>query len=238
MSRTPSLQELMVASFESQMSNIYTTIPCIVLAVDLEKSTADIQPSINQRLPDGTVAERPVIMGVPISFQASNTAAFTFPISVGDTGTAIFSMRDMEGWLTGNGRPTTPLNDGRMDKNDAIFLPGIQPPSMTINNPVTRVLPHNVHDAVIVNNIGTSDEVEVRLKASGDIVINAPTKDVTVNCKTSTVNASQSLTLDSPDISLFGNITHNGNWTGVGTYSFNGIIFGTHKHGISPGPSN
>lgn len=253
MAREASLQELMVASFESQMSNIFTSIPCIVVGVDLVKATVDIQPTINQRLPDGTVEQRPTILSVPISFPASSTAAFTFPIEVGTTGMAIFSMRDMEGWLGSNGRPTTPLTDGRMDKNDAIFLPGIQPPSITINNPQKRVLTHDVHDAVLVNNIGTGFEVEVRLKANGNLIMTtSSTGKVEINCKNSVVNASQSaditaptVTLDATDIAFYGNVTHNGNWSGTGSYTFNGIHFNSHRHtgvqsgsGTSGGPTN
>lgn len=252
MARESSLQELMVASFNSQLNNLYTSIPCIVVAVDLVKSTVDIQPTINQKLKDGSVMERPVAMGIPISFPVSSTAGFTFPIEVGSTGMAIFSMRDMEGWMAGNGRPSTPLNSGKMDKNDAIFLPGIQPPGITVNNPAKRVLQHSVHDAVIVNNIGTASEVEVRLKANGGIVLNAPLQTVEVNCKNSVVNASESasvtsqqIVLDAADIQVWGNVTHNGNYTATGTMTFNGINFSTHKHtgvqtgaGTSGGPTN
>lgn len=246
MSRQPSLQELMVASFESQVSDLYTSIPCIVLAVDLVKATVDIQPTINQKLPDGSIMERPVAMGVPISFPVSSTAGFTFPVEVGSTGMAIFSMRDMEGWLGGNGRPSTPLTNGKMDKNDAIFLPGIQPPSITVNNPAKRVLTHDVYDAVMVNNIGTSTEVEVRLKPNGSIILNAPMNNVEVNCKNSVINATEGATItgqqfviDAPDIQMFGNVTHNGNFTGIGTYTFNAIEFNGHKHtGVMSGGSN
>lgn len=250
--REPSLQELLTASFQSQMNNQFTSIPCIVVGVNLETSTVDIQPSINQKLKDGTVAERPPILGVPISFPVSKTAGMTFPIEVGDTGMAVFSMRDMSAWKAGNGRPAAPLNNGKMDKSDAVFYPGIQPPSVAVNNPARRVLTHNTNDTVIVSNIGSANEVEIRLTANGDIEINAPTKAVTVNCKNSVVNAQESaeivsptVTLDATDIFFYGNIVHNGNYTATGTMSFNGINFNTHKHlnvqpgvGTSGGPTN
>lgn len=243
--REPSLQELLSASFQSHMNNQYTAMPCIVVAVNLENSTVDIQPAINQKLKDGTVAERPPVLGVPISFPVSKTAGITFPVAVGDTGLAVFSMRDMSAWKAGNGRPSAPLNNAKMDKSDAIFIPGIQPSSVAVNNPQARVLAHDVQDTVIVNNIGTSTEVEVRLKASGDVEINAPMSAVKVNCMTSVVTAqesvdviSQTINLDAANINFYGNITHNGNYTATGTMSFNGVTFNTHVHGASPGPSN
>lgn len=249
MSREVSLQELMVASFQYQMDELYTSIPCVVVGVHLESQTVDIQPSINQKMVDGTVLERPVIMGVPVEFPISDTAGITFPINVGTTGLATFAMRDMTAWKAGNGRPSSPLNNAKMDKNDAIFTPGIQPPGISVNNPAKRVLPHSVLDTVVVNNIGTADEVEVRLKSSGDIEVNAPTKAVTINCKTSYVNASESagiasptVTLDATNLSITGDITHSGGWNGTGNYVFNGITFNSHKHpetgSITGAPTN
>lgn len=244
MAREASLQELLQASFSSQTSNMYTSIPCIVVAVDLEKATVDIQPSINQKMKDGSVMERPVILGVPISFPVSKVAGFTFPVTVGDTGLAVFSMRDMTAWKSGNGRPATPLNNAKMDKSDAIFIPGIQPPSVTVNDPTKRVWTHDVQDAVLVNNIGSGTEVEIRLKASGDVVINTQ-QNVEINCKNATVNCQESVTIDAPDIFFYGNITHQGNYNGTGAYTFNGINFNSHKHtgvdtgaGTSGGPTN
>ena len=258
--RIPSLQEALVASFESQMNNVFTAIPCIVVAIrnNLEGQEVDIQPSINQRLKDGTVKERPPILGVPVSFQVSRTAGFTFPINVGDTGLAVFSMRNLDAWKASTGRPSTPLNFAKMDKGDAVFIPGIQPPSVAVNDPQKRFWPHSTLDAVLVNNIGTSQENEVRLKASGDVIINTQ-QNVEVNCNNATVtaqaditmtcanfslDASTSITVTSPTTTWIGDINQTGNYNITGTYiltgtsTFNGIAFDTHDHIPGPGPSN
>ena len=255
--RIPSLQEALVASFESQMNNVFTAIPCIVVAIrnNLEGQEVDIQPSINQRLKDGTVKERPPILGVPVSFQVSRTAGFTFPINVGDTGLAVFSMRNLDAWKASTGRPSTPLNFAKMDKGDAVFIPGIQPPSVAVNDPQKRFWPHSTLDAVLVNNIGTSQENEVRLKASGDVIINTQ-QNVEVNCNNATVTAQADITLSCTNldvtsatatfdiantewlgnINLTGNILQTGNYTINGTLLFNGIDFSTHKHtGVQAG---
>lgn len=237
--REPSLQELLVASFNSQMNNMYTAIPCVVLAIrdNLEGQEVDIQPSINQRLRDGTTKERPAILGVPVSFQVSSTAGFTFPINVGDTGLAIFSMRNMDAWKSGSGRPTTPLNFAVMDKGDAIFLPGIQPPSVAVNNPSKRMWSHSTSDAVLVNNIGTGQEVEVRLKANGNVVINTQ-QDVEVNCETATVNANSSIELNATSMTVdVANTTWIGNITMTGTYILDSVNMNLHTHPILSGSS-
>lgn len=251
--REPSLQEFVSASFQYHLNNVFTSIPCIVVAVrsNLETQLVDIQPTINQKMKDGTTSERPVILGVPVSFQVSNKSGFTFPINVGDTGLAVFSMRNMDAWKNGNGRPSTPLNFGKYDKGDAIFIPGIQPPSVAVNNPAKRVWPHSTNDTVVVHNIGEPTETEVRLLASGGVVINT-NQDVVANCANASINAQQAISLSSSSLNITagvasisignttwaGNIEHTGNYTMSGTATFNGIVFNTHVHGTSPSPSN
>lgn len=241
------IQDVLTSAFNSQMQNLYTAIPCIVVNVrdGLNGSMVDIQPTINQKFKDGTVKERPVIQGIPVSFPVSSTAGMTFPIKSGDTGMAIFSMRNMDGWKSGNGRPVSPTNFAKMDKGDAIFLPGIQPPSMAVNNPGKHVLTHDTKDTVMFANLGAA-ECEVRLKADGSIEINTSNQPITVNCSDATVNANgainlnaQTMTVDCPvttwigDINLQGNLTQIGNYTMTGVATFNGVIFNTHRHAPS-----
>jgi hypothetical protein len=238
------IQNTIVSAFDSQMQNLYTVIPCIVVSVrdGLNGQVVDIQPTINQKSQDGTVAERPVIGNVPVSFQVSKKAGFTFPIEVGDTGTALFSMRNMDGWKAGNGRPASPMNFAKMDKSDAIFLPGIQPPGVAVNNPAKHVLTHSTKDTVIFGNLGGA-EAEVRIKVDGSIEINTSNQPVVINCSDATVNASgalnlnaQTMMVDVPDITFIGNITHQGDYTQTGTYVLNTININLHKHtGVTTG---
>lgn len=259
--REASLQEVLVAAFQSQMNNIYTAIPCVVVAVRNNGTTAevDIQPTINQRFKNGEIRERPVILGVPVSFPVSSSAGVLFPIKVGTTGTAIFSMRNLDVWKGGRGRPAAPANFAKYDKGDAIFYPGIQPGSVSLANPDKHIWSHNTDDVVVFNNIGTGTENEVRLKASGDVVINT-NQDVFVNCENANViaqsnismtcanfnlDATSSITMTAPSATISigntswtGNASYNGNYTFSGTQTFNGVVFSTHVHGASPPPSN
>lgn len=244
------IQSTMTSAFDSLMNNKYTVIPCIVVAVrdGLNGQMVDIQPTINQKEQDGTVAERPTIGGVPVSFQVSSKAGFTFPIEVGDTGTALFSMRNMDGWKAGNGRPSSPMNFAKMDKSDAIFLPGIQPPGVAVNNPAKHVLTHDTKDTVIFGNLGGA-EAEVRIKADGSIGITTSNMPIIIEGSDVTVNASTSINLNTPsmvvdadvttwigNINLQGNLVQIGNYTITGVATFNGIPFSTHKHiGVTVG---
>jgi hypothetical protein len=259
--REGSLQELLQSAIQNQTNNLYTAMPCIVVSVrdNLEGMMVDIQPTVNQKLKDGTAKERPPILGVPVSFPVSTRAGFTFPIEVGTPGLAVFSMRNLDAWKSGNGRPSNPLNFAKFDKGDAIFIPGIQPPSVSVNNPSKRLWQHSTSDAVLVNNIGTGQEVEVRLKASGDVVINT-NQNVFVNCDNATVTAQSNLDITANNITIdalesfnltspvanisigstswSGTISQSGNYSGMGVQTFNGVIFSSHVHGASPPPSN
>lgn len=244
------VQELLGAGFDNKINNMYTSLPCIVIAVrdGLNGQMVDIQPTINQKFKDGTVKERPQVLGVPVSFPVSSSAGFTFPIKVGSTGIAVFSMRNMDGWKAGNGRPASPMNFAKMDKGDAMFIPGIQPPGSAVNNPAKHILTHDTNDAVLFQNLG-GVESEVRLKSDGSIEINTSNQPVVINCSDATINASTSVNINTPsmivdadnttwigNINLQGNLVQIGNYTITGIATFNGIPFSTHKHiGVTPG---
>lgn len=241
MARESSLQELVTASFDAQIANQYTTIPCIVVSVD-GPNMVSIQPTINNKSRDGTVVERPPILGVPVAFPVSDTGGMTFPIKVGTTGLAVFSMRNLDGWKGGNGRPASPMNFAVMDKGDAIFYPGLQPPGSSVNAPGKHVLSHDLADTVMFSNLG-GNEAEVRIKADGSIEINTSSQPVTINCSEAIINASTSIQLTSPamivdvdDTTWVGNINHTGNYAGTGVQTFNGVVFSTHRHAPSVAP--
>jgi len=261
MAREASLQELLVSAFESQTSNMYTSMPCVVVAIrdSLNGQMVDIQPTINQKFVNGEIKERTPILGVPVSFQVTKKSGLTFPIRVGDTGLAVFSMRNLDVWKAGLGLPGTPANAAKMDKGDAIFIPGIQPPSVAVNNPNKRTWTHSTEDTVLVHNIGESTETEVRLLAGGGIVINT-NQDAEINCNNAsitaqgdidmqcanfTLDASGSITMTAAigDIAIgsttwSGSLSHSGDYTGTGVQTFNGVVFSSHVHGTSPPPSN
>ncbi len=241
------IQDVLTSAFQSQMNNVHTALPCIVVAIrdGLNGQMVDIQPTINQKFQDGGVKERPVILGVPVAFPVSSTAGFTFPIKVGSTGIAVFSMRNMDGWKAGNGRPASPGNFAKMDKGDAMFIPGLQPPGMAVNNPAKHILTHDTNDAVLFQNLG-GVESEVRLKADGSIEVNTSNQNVIINCSNAIVNANESIELNSPTMTVdvgsttwIGSINHIGDYTQTGTYTLNTVNINLHVHsGVTPGSGN
>src|SRR5690606_34548588 len=230
------LQELLNLSGDSLVNNMYTAIPCIVLGIvdSLQGAVVNIQPTINQKMKDGTVKERQPILAVPVVFPCSRTSAFTFPIAVGDTGLAVFSMRSLDAWKSSQGMPTAPLNYAKFDKGDAIFIPGLQPQITSVNNPTSRFWSHNTKDAVVAHNIGTSNEVEMRMTPEGNFLVRT-NADVQVQATYVSVTADY-MSVEVPDVEWVGDITHSGNITTTGdithtgVFNSNGIIYDTHTH--------
>ena len=245
-----SLQEFANAAFDYQTNNLYTAMPGIVVTVrdNFNQLSVDVQPSVNIKNKDGTTKERPTVLNVPVQMPSSSTAALTFPVNVGDPVLLVYSMRSVDNWKRGEGRPATPNDSRKFDKRDCIAIPGIWPFGQSINNPSVRVWTHSTGDLVISNNIGGTEN-EVRLYQGGNITINT-NQDVAVNCNNATITARADITLDCANLDVtagtatfaigetnwVGNISHTGNYTLVGTATFNSIVFDTHKHtGVTTG---
>lgn len=264
----PSLAEVLTASQDYAASNMYTSIPGIVVTVtDLGEQRIDVQPAINLRSQDGgEVSERPPILNVPLQMPISKQGGLTFPISVGTPVTLFFSMRGLDIWKRSNGYPSTPSDMRKFDIRDCVAIPGTYPFSEAPNQPSKRTLGHDPMDVVLVHNIGSGAEVEVRLKTNGDVVINSPTK-VIVNCEDAEINAgsstainTDSMTIDASDvtvtsgtfvvntgtyaISATGTATMAASLSQNGSFTLNGIAIESHRHpendggGPTDGPIN
>lgn len=239
-----SLEDVMRSGFISQMSGVYTCIPCLVIGVSgLAEARVDVQPSINKRYTNERVEEHPPILSVPVVFPSSSTSSFTFPISVGDTVLCVFSQRGLDSFKSGGGGFVTPTDFRKFDKRDAIAIPGLFPFGKSVNKQSNRSLPHNVADAVISHNLGGGNEVEIRLKPDGSLNIKSPTT-VNVQCKDAIVNATASMTITTPstewtgNMTFTGNITLNGNLVQDGVYTLDGVNMNAHVHGgVMSGPS-
>lgn len=237
--RDVSLQEVLTDAFNYQTSKMYTAIPCVILSVhtSLSDCRVDVQPSVNALYKNDVVEEHPPILSVPVIFPSSSTSALTFPVNIGDTVLCVFTQRGIDNFKQGDGKPTRPVDFRKFDKRDAVAIPGLFPFGKSINNPSKRVLPHSTSDMVMAHNLGKGNEVEVRLKQDGGIVINTSTT-ITVNCNNVVVNGNSG-TFNVSNATWNGSLTFNGNITHEGIYTLGGINMNTHQHsGVQTGPSN
>lgn len=255
MAREPTLEESLKNVFWNQMNNVYTSIPCVVINIhnDFTEQLVDVQPSLNEFRLDKTFKERPPILRVPVIMPSTGSSSITMPIEVGDTVWCMFSMRALEKWQESDGKPSTPDNHAKYHQKDAVALIGLNPRRLAPNNQSNRTLPHSTKDLVVAHNIGTSNEVEIRFKPNGDMIVNAPNKKVQVNCGEAELNASSSTSITTPelnidasttnwvgDITLSGNIAQTGSQTVSGDVTASGKSLSGHTHqmpSIQSGPT-
>lgn len=226
MARSPSFEEATTSAVNWHLEQMNTAIPAIVIRVisDLQGSQIDVQPSINFKKYDGTTAERSTILNVPVIFPCSSTSAVTFPLNPGDPVLLIFSQRGLDSWKAGNGYPSTPTDYRMHSIQDCFAIPCPMPTSRSINNQNNRKWPHSTRDMVVAHNLGTGNEVELRLTESGNLKIST---DMTVE-----VHANEGI-IDIPVTTWTGTIMHSG-----GSIISNGVILDAHVHsGVQSGPS-
>lgn len=231
------MEDLLNAMFEYKTTEMYTALPAIVVGVNDTFSglSVNVQPAINIKHIDGDITQRPTILNVPVQMPASSTSAFTFPVNIGDSVLLIFSMSGIDTWKRGDGRATTPSDFRHHSVRDCVAITGVFPFANSVNNPSKRSWPHSTQDTVMVHNIGTGTETEIRMKPSGDIVINT-NQNITANCNTATVNASKvevnasSMNVDVGSTIWSGNITHIGNLTNSGIVKSNNVTLSGHQH--------
>ncbi len=239
------LSEYMKTEFEYSMAEMWFSCPGIITSVssDLSDLRVNVKPSINELYADGTTEEHLDILSVPLIMPGGANTLISFPVVAGDTVLLVFSQRSMDNFKIGSGLPTQPNDARKFQAEDAIAIPGLFTFSKSANRPGMRKYPHNPKtDLVVAHNLSSGTEVMIQLKQSGDLIINTE-QSVTVNCKTGVVNATESYTINTPQLNInasattwAGNITHTGNYTQTGTSTFNGIVFATHKHvGVTVG---
>lgn len=208
------MSELLGAHFDYAISGVHTAIPAVVVGVkDLGQQRIDVQPAINMRSRDGEVSEqRPPILNVPIQMPVTKKGGLTYPIENGDSVWLMFSMRGLDIWKTSSIGFTSPNSVRKFDARDCVALAGVYPFNESPNK--GRSNSHSTRDVVLVHNIGSGSEVEIRLKPNGEVVVNSPTK-VTVNCEDAVVNADDvevnaSLTTINSEVEINGETTVNG----------------------------
>lgn len=128
------------------------------------------------------------------------TAAVICDPKPGDVGLAVFAQQDVS-TLSGGSEPVQPGSFRCFDFADGFYLGGFW---------------------------GATPSTFIRIEDSGDITVTAPATHttnspaVTVNCTTAQVNASGSVTFDTPQGTFTGNLTVQGLITGTGGLTISG----------------
>ena len=153
------------AFIESWLIQVHTAIPCQVIRVFSKEARLDVKPLISLVNSYGETSERSTILGVPLQMPGSAISLVNIPVKQGDIVLCVFSMRGLDAFKAGDGKPAAPTDFRMFDKRDAIAIPGIFPFDMHPN--LKRVLPFNPDALSLTSNIGTPLENTVELSEAG-----------------------------------------------------------------------
>lgn len=100
-------EEAMRLMMEGNQINLWTTLPAIVTAVDLEAMTLEVQPTIQAVVQDQfgglKPVNLPVLVNVPILFPGGGGFIQTSPIAIGDEVLVFFASRCIDAWWQSGG---------------------------------------------------------------------------------------------------------------------------------------
>ena len=189
---------------DRRLEDVYTSIPAYIVSVENHgELRVNVRPTLNMRDELGESSkERADILNGPVWMPSSKRGGMSYSFSQGDLVMLIFSMRGLERWKRSNGFPTTPVSNRKFGAEDAVAFVGGWPFSESVNQSSKHSLSHDPRDVVLYHNLGTGNEVEVRLKYGGGVEVNAPNDYVKVNCKTAKVDAKDSFSVDTKDFSV------------------------------------
>lgn len=218
--------------------NTRTAFPAVVIGVNNTAVPSVTVKILNPRYTDdGENMDDLHILNVPIAYTRTNDSFILFPVKVGDTGMCIVADNSLDNFKIASNVNPTKVNNNRMkDEMDAVFYPGLAPPSVVAQQLQTMKLSIDANDLTIIHNTGTGAETNFTLKADGNAEINSQST-VKVIAKDIELNASNSVSINASSLKVnVANTTWIGNAAIAGLWKFNGIPFDTHKHsGVTPG---
>lgn len=226
-------EESLRLAFENLQSQLWTSLPGVVTAVDLNKQTVSVQPSIQGSIssPSGSSqsVNLPVLVDVPIVWPRAGGFALTFPIAAGDEVLVVFASRCIDTWWqSGDIGVQAEVRMHDLSDGFAILAPTSQPKKLS------DVSSSNVQlrDEAGTTYVEIAPGGKIKLRGATSIDINAPT----VNIDATNINI-KGTTTQTGAMNMTGQVTQ------TGGMSIGGVTFGTHKHsdpqgGTTGGPTN
>lgn len=229
--RFNSPSEAIQASTRAIQSQIWTSIPGIIVSFDAEKVTVSVQPAVQgwRRKKDGSVAYEtlPVISDVPVMFPRGGGYTATFPVKEGDECEIRFQARNIDGWWD-QGGVQKPLDRRMHDLSDAMVYLGPMSQKKKIDDISTDKMQLRSDDQKLVVELD-SDGQKITVKVE-DVVLVVNKADGKI-----TLTAPNEITLTAPVVKIDGELRVTGEV--IGKIDADNIHLTTHKHsGIDRGP--
>lgn len=215
-------EETLRLAQEGHQAQVWTALPGVVQAVDLVAQTVSVQPSIQATVTGAggkvQLVDLPLLVDVPLVWPRCGRFALTFPVQAGAEVLLVFASRAVDSWWQSGGTANAPVEPRMHDLSDAFAI--LAPTSQAAK--LVDVSP----DAVQLRDVAGTTRVEITPDGKVNVVAVAE-----VNVTAPTITATGDTTVD-------GNLTVTGDLVVTGESTLGGIVFSTHVHGSSPGPSN
>lgn len=190
--------------FDLMIGEMHQHLPAKVIKYDASTRKATVQPLIKYRdrsagVDSKGLVDMPVIQGVSVMMLGTDESLINVPVKVGSKVMLCFSSKAGDTFKLSNNEQTVDPDDDRIfDVNDCYCIP-VAPMAFS------RAVGSDSSDLRLIMNLGTGNECSVSLKPSGDVVVDSPTKLI-VNAPVAEINASDSVTIDSPQTTCTGNL--------------------------------
>jgi hypothetical protein len=185
------LSSLIKQGFKEGVKNLHTSIPGIIQSFDPVRQLANVQPAIRRIFISReseesilTPSPLPLLINVPVIFPRGGGFSLTFPVKSGDECLLVFCERSIDNWHQYGG-VKDPIARRFHDLSDATAFVGLS--SMP-----NKVPEYNGEDTELKSDDGS---VVFTIRLDG----------------TSTLKAISSVTIDSPETTITGNLTVDGN---------------------------
>jgi hypothetical protein len=114
-------------ALDGRQAQIWTAMPGMIVSVDLDAMTCQVQPAIQGVYTDQTNNEQyvtlPVLVDVPIVFPSAGGFSLTFPMSVEDEVLIVIASRCIDAWWQ-SGKVSVPMETRMHDLSDGFAIPG------------------------------------------------------------------------------------------------------------------
>jgi hypothetical protein len=115
-------------ALDDRQSSMWTAMPAIIQAVDLDAMTCSVQLAIQGTVQDQTGTSQavnyPLLEDVPICFPNAGGFSITFPMAIGDEVLVVFGSRCIDSWWQSGGYLNRPMEARMHDLSDAFAIPG------------------------------------------------------------------------------------------------------------------
>lgn len=236
--RANDLNLSILTAFMGLQGSIWTALPGFIVSFDPLKMVAKVQPTIMARAQDRFGAfsnvKLPILPDVPIIFPGGGGFVLTFPIKPGDECLVIIASRCIDSWWQSGGvQVQAELRMHDLSDGFAFVGPYSQPnvvPLISTQNVELRTRNHAGYVAI------TPDGAVIVHGPSVDI--EASVSHVNITAGSSVTITAPSVTIDSPETTMSGNLTVAGTIDAAGEVTGVGIELSNHAHkGVRDGPN-